>query len=204
MKQYVLFEKDHVAMVKEYWDSIPEIGPGDKAYVADNGVQTVIVDRISDDCGRTIYECHTVGPFPEKYYLPKDKIFSIHEYNKCREAWEETESNFFKISPQSVGIEKFIAYDVALVRPWRGKRVGKVVYAVLSNGKVYIEPFGEYAYLESAEDPEAYIEELAKTFEIWAKERKGMCLKSDTVAFKDIYCHNGKYMSWDGVKYETA
>lgn len=204
MQQYVLFETDHVAILKQYWENVPELGPGDRALTPDDGVQRVIIDRITEECGKTIYECHTDSVFPVKYYLTKDKLYRSDEFSKCMEAWEKIEENYCKILPERIGIEKCIAYDVFLTRPWRGRRRGHAVFAVLSNGKVYKETFGEAAELEDATDPYLRIEEMAQEFEQWANERKCYCSKTDQAEYKPLYYKGGKYMSWDGMKYELA
>ena len=200
MQQYVLFEKDHVAIVRELLDRAPEFGPGDKVLVADDGVTTVIIDRIVEECGHLLYECHTDSLFPVQMYLEREEIFSNKEHSKCLKAWETLESRFFKIQPEKVGIDKCIAFDVAFKKPWHGRRVGRVVFAALSNGKVYEELLGEPAHLINSEDPFSYIDNVANEFEEWAKDR-GMCLRSDVNSvYKDIYCYNEQQMSWDGIK----
>ena len=207
MKQYVLFEESHVAILKQYWENVPELGPGDKALTPDNGVQRVTIDRIVEECGKTLYACHTDSVFPVTLYLTRDKLYRLDEFSKCMDAWGKIEENFFKISPEAIGIEKSIAYDVFLSRPWRGRRRGHAVFAVLSNGKVYKELFGEPAELEETNNPDERLEELASEFENWVQQRKCYCAKNentDQTKYKDLYYNNGKYLSWDGLKYEIA
>lgn len=203
MQQYVLFETDHVAIVRELLDKAPEYGPGDKVLLADDGVTTVIIDRIVQECGTMLYECHTDSLTPVQLYLEKEEIYSNKEYSRCKKAWETLESKFQKISPAEIGIEKCIAFDVCLVKPFMGNRTGKAVFSVLSNGMAYVEKFHEPAILLECEDSYSFIEEESLKFEEWVHERKGMCLKSNsTASYKDIYFHNGKWMSWDGIKHE--
>lgn len=204
MRQLMLFDdSDHVAIVRELLNNTPDFGPGDHIYVADGGATECIIDKICEEAGTIIYECHTVSLFPILMYLTREEIFSSKEMKRCRQKWEEMESRYFtKKNPKEIGIEKCVSFNLGFPKPIKGKRIGTAVFAVLSNGFVYSEPFGEPATMIKAEEPYEFMEQLAAETEHMAKERKSMCLRHSEPVFKDIYCYNDKYMSWDGIRYE--
>lgn len=202
MQQLVLFETDHVAIVREILDRTPEFGPGDKVLIADDGVTTVIIDRIVEECGTVLYECHTDSLTPVQVYLEKEEIFSNKEYSRCKKAWETLESKFKKISPDEIGVEKCIAVNVFLTKSYMGNRSGRAVFSVLSNGMVYVEGFHEPAYLIECEDSYDFIKKEAEKFKEWAHERDAYVTEDKNAVHKDVFFYNEKWSSWDGIKNE--
>ena len=204
MKQLCIFDdNNHLAIVREILDKVPDFGPGDHIYVADGGATECIIDRLCEEAGTLIYECHTDSLFPIQMYLTREEIFSSKELKRCREKWEEMEAKHFsRINPKEIGIEKCVSFNLAFAKPVFGKRIGNATVAVLSNGMIYEETFGNPAEMKIVADPYDYLDKFAAEVETMAQEKKAMCLKHENPTFKDIYEYDGKYMSWDGIRYE--
>lgn len=204
MKQLCLFDdSNHLAIVREILDRTPDFGPGDHIYVADGGATECIIDKLVEEAGALIYECHTDSLFPVQMYLTREEIFSSKELKRCREKWEEMEERFFtKFNPKDIGIEKCVSFNLAFPKPVFGKRIGNATVAVLSNGFIYEETFGQPAMVKKVDEPFEYLDKFAAEIKTLAQEKKAMCLKHENPDFKDIYEYNGTYMSWDGIRYK--
>ena len=204
MKLLLQEEGEHVLMVRELLDNLPEFGIGDKVYVNENGVTAIFIDRIVEENGVMLYECHTDNEMPVRCYYTKDEVFSWKQFSKCKKAWEELQKQYETIEPNRIGLEKVFAYRCIIPKRTYGKRIDSVVFALLNNGYIYkkgfnMEPIYEKAKIE--EDPYELLSNYDEEFKLWLKEHKGVCFEDSKPALETLYrLENGKFVSWNDVK----
>lgn len=200
--QFTLFS--HTELLVEKLENLPDFGEGDRCCVADNGVKTVIIDHIVSVKGKTMYECHTDDDAPIQgcYYV--EELFHLSEIKECKKRWDIIRDYYAAFTPKSETMDKEYSFGMILPRPWRGKRVHRILLAVMPDGSLYIDSPFVHLVSDRPEDPFKEIERIKDEIYKSAEIMKGKIIENTDNQYKELYLVNDRYVLYDRLLAEDS